>query len=97
MTISFADQATEDVFHRSNSAVARKKLPRELFAIVARKLDQINFADVLDDLRIPPGNRLEALKHDRSGQFSIRINDQFRICFEWSNGNAINVEIVDYH
>ncbi|MEQ1605540.1 MAG: type II toxin-antitoxin system RelE/ParE family toxin [Pyrinomonadaceae bacterium] len=97
MIVSFADQATEDVFHRSNSAAARKKLPRELFAIAARKLDQINFADLLDDLRAPPGNRLEALKHDRSGQLSIRINDQYRICFEWNNGNAINVEIVDYH
>jgi proteic killer suppression protein len=95
--VSFADQATEDIFHWSNSAAARKRLPAALQKVAARKLDQLNFAEVLDDLRIPPGNRLEALRHDRVGQFSIRINDQFRICFEWSDGKATSVEIVDYH
>jgi proteic killer suppression protein len=62
-----------------------------------RKLEWLNAAKDLDDLRVPPGNRLEKLLGDRNGQFSIRINDQWRVCFEWRNGNAWNVEIVDYH
>jgi proteic killer suppression protein len=62
-----------------------------------RKLVQLEGADRLDDLRIPPGNRLEALKYDRQGQHSIRVNDQWRICFRWSEGDAYDVEIVDYH
>jgi len=67
-------------------------------ALVARrKLRQLEIAGRLDDLRIPPGNRLEALKGDRAGQFSVRINAQWRVCFEWSAGGARNVEIVDYH
>ena len=61
------------------------------------RLIQFNAATTLDDLRFPPSNRLEALKHDRRGQWSIRINDQWRICFEWEDGSASNVEIVDYH
>jgi toxin HigB-1 len=62
-----------------------------------RKLAMLNRAARIDDLRIPPGNRLEALKHDRTGQHSIRINDQYRVCFVWRNGDAHDVEIVDYH
>ena len=62
-----------------------------------RKLVAVNAAETLDDLRVPPGNRLEKLKGDRVGQHSIRINDQWRICFEWKDGNAHEVEIVDYH
>jgi proteic killer suppression protein len=65
--------------------------------VARRKLAQLHFAGILDDLRIPPGNRLEALKADRRGQYSIRINDRFRICFVWREGNAYEVEIVDYH
>ena len=66
-------------------------------SVARRKLEQIDWAGVLEDLRVPPGNRLEALAGDRAGQHSIRINDQFRICFVWTAGAAQNVEIVDYH
>ena len=66
-------------------------------AVARRKLEQMEWADVLDDLRAPPGNRLEALKGNRAGQHSIRINDQFRVCFVWTTAGARNVEIVDYH
>lgn len=65
--------------------------------IARRKIRQLEIAAILEDLRVPPGNRLEALKGDRSGQFSIRINDQWRICFFWHDGGAEEVEIVDYH
>ena len=66
-------------------------------AVARRKLEQLNQAGHLDDLRVPPGNRLEALKGDRAGQYSIRINDQFRVCFRWTGTDAEDVEIVDYH
>ena len=65
--------------------------------IARRKLRQLEIADCLDDLKIPPGNRLEALKGDRKGQYSIRINDKWRVCFKWKNDGASDVEIVDYH
>lgn len=97
MIESFADKATEDIFNGENTTAARKRLPRGLWNVAFRKLDQIDSAVALDDLKVPPGNRLEALKGKRSGQYSIRINDQFRICFEWDQNNAANVEIVDYH
>jgi len=97
MIESFVGQATEDIFNGVNSAAARRLLPRSLWSIAFRKLDQLDSATALDDLRVPPGNRLESLKSDRSGQFSIRINDQYRICFQWLGSNAGNVEIVDYH
>jgi len=66
-------------------------------AVANRKLDQLAAAKTLDDMRVPPGNRLEALKGDRVGQHSVRINDQFRLCFRWNEGSAEDVEIVDYH
>jgi toxin HigB-1 len=66
-------------------------------AVARRKLRQLEIAGRLDDLRVPPGNRLEALKGDRAGQYSIRVNDQFRVCFRWTAGGAEDVEIVDYH
>ncbi len=94
---SFAHKAAEDIFNGVNSADARKCLPRDLWGIACRKLDQIDSAMDLNDLRVPPGNRLEVLKRDRIGQQSIRINDQYRICFEWENGVASEVAIVDYH
>jgi proteic killer suppression protein len=72
-------------------------LPKNLWKVAFRKLDQIDSATTLDDLRVPPGNRLEALTADRKGQHSIRINDQYRICFEWTQGGTSGVEIVDYH
>ncbi len=74
-----------------------KKLPQDIQQIALRKLRMLNNAQTLNDLRIPPANRLEKLKYDRLGQYSIRINDQWRICFVWEDGNALNVEIVDYH
>ena len=97
MILSFADKATEDIFDSTNSSAARKRLPRELWLVAFRKLDQIAAAVDLDDLKVPPGNRLESLKGHRKGQFSIRINDQFRICFRWNEQGAEGVEIVDYH
>jgi len=97
MIRSFRNQATEDIFDGKNSKVARKLCSRVIWKIVARKLDQIDSVVTLEELRIPPGNRLEALIGDRSGQYSIRINDQLRVCFIWNDGHADNVEIVDYH
>jgi len=97
MITSFADKATEDIFNGVNSAEARRLLPRDLWRVAFRKLDQLDSAVRLDDLKVPPGNRLEALKDDRVGQYSIRINDQYRICFAWTSSGASEVEIVDYH
>lgn len=65
--------------------------------VALRKLEQLNLAQVIDDMRVPPGNRLEALRGDRAGQWSVRINEQWRLCFRWENGHALDVEIVDYH
>lgn len=97
MILTFANRATEDIYNGRNTAEARRLLPRNLWNIAFRKLDQIDVSVSLDDLRVPPGNRLESLKADRSGQYSIRINDQFRICFVWNETDASEVEIVDYH
>lgn len=97
MIESFADHATEDIFNGVNSRAARQVLPRELWRVAFRKLDQIDSAVSLDDLKVPPGNRLELLHGDREGQHSIRINDQYRICFLWTDSGAVNVEVVDYH
>jgi proteic killer suppression protein len=91
------DQATEDLFDGRNTKVARQRLPRSLWKIVARKLDALDQAEIIDDLRVPPGNRLEALRGDRHGQHSIRINDQYRICFRWTDSGPVDVEVVDYH
>lgn len=74
-----------------------RKLPGDMQAAALRKLQVLNAAGRIDDLRVPPGNRLEALKGDRAGQWSIRINGQWRICFRWNEGHAYDVEIVDYH
>jgi len=97
MIESFADKAAEDIFNGINSVEARRLLPRDLWRVAFRKLDQVDSAVQLDDLKVPPGNRLEALKGDRVGQHSIRINDQYRICFVWTQDRASGVEIVDYH
>ena len=96
MILSFANKATEDIYDGKNSSEARRLLPKNLWNIAVRKLDQIDASVSLDDLRVPPGNRLEALKAERTGQYSIRINDQYRICFVWNETDARNVEIVDY-
>ena len=93
MIKSFADKETEKIFNREFS----RKRPHEIQPLAKRKLDMINAADALEDLRIPPGNRLESLHGDREGQHSIRINDQWRICFYWIDNNACDVEVTDYH
>lgn len=94
---SFADVGTEDVFNGVASKRARRACPNDLVVVARRKLDQLNSVLRLKDLAVPPGNRLESLKGDRRGQHSIRINDQFRICFTWTEAGPENVEIVDYH
>jgi toxin HigB-1 len=97
MIISFKDQGSEDIFDGNDSKEARKQCPSNSWKVVRRKLDQVNAALSLDDIKVPPGNRLEELKGDRKGQHSIRINDQYRICFIWTSEGASEVEIVDYH
>ena len=93
----FANQGTEDIFDGKNSKFARKLCPTALLRVAIRKLEQLDSAATIDDLRIPPANKLEQLSGDRAGQYSIRINDQYRVCFIWREGHAENVEIVDYH
>ena len=93
MIIGFASKETEKVWQGEVS----RKLPREIQQIALRKLFMLDKAQVLNDLRVPPANRLEALKDDRKGQHSIRINDQWRICFLWTKSGPDSVEIVDYH
>jgi proteic killer suppression protein len=88
---------TEDVFNGQASRAARRCCPPDLWRIARRKLDQIDSAIRLEDLRVPPGNRLELLRGDRSGQCSIRINSRYRICFVWTFAGPERVEIVDYH
>jgi proteic killer suppression protein len=94
---SFADGGTEDLFNGVGSRRARKVCPDVLWPIVRRKLTQLNRVRDLRDLIVPPGNRLERLRGDRTGQHSIRINDQFRVCFRWEDGYADEVEVTDYH
>jgi len=93
MIKSFADRDTARVFAREYV----RRLAPALHPVAWRKLAQLHAATRLDSLRVPPGNRLEALKRERAGQHSIRINDQWRICFVWKDGDAYEVEIVDYH
>ena len=97
MIQSFRNKGTEDIFNGINSKDARKTCPQILWKIATRKLDQLDSVIQLDELRIPPNNKLEALKRDRIGQYSIRINDQYRICFTWSDADPDKVEITDYH
>lgn len=97
MIHSFRDRGTEDVYNGVRSKAARRTCPEVLWRVVARKLDLVDRAATLEDLRWPPGNHLEALKDDRKGQHSIRINDQYRICFVWTGDGAADVEITDYH
>ena len=93
MIRSFRDRATEAVFNGASP----KGFPADLVKVARRKLRYLNAADDLGDVRSPPGNRLEALAGDRKGQHSIRINDQFRVCFVWTSEGPAEVEIVDYH
>jgi len=94
---SFRDHGTEDIYNRVNSKEARRTCPDQIWGVARRKLDQLNAVVTLGSLRIPPGNELEALKGSRAGQHSIRINDQFRICFVWMDEGPERVEITDYH
>jgi proteic killer suppression protein len=94
---SFANTATEDLFNGVDSRRARAACPSTLWPVVRRKLTQINRVRDLRELAIPPGNRLEALRGTRAGQHSIRVNQQFRVCFRWENGYADEVEVTDYH
>ena len=93
MIKSFADTETERVFRR----IFSRKLPADIQPVALRKLRMINNAHGIKDLRSPPANHLEKLSKDREGQHSIRINDQWRVCFVWQDGDAYDVEIVDYH
>ena len=93
MIKSFRDKESEKVFNRQLSG----KLPQNIQRVARKKLVILDAAMVLNDLRIPPGNRLEALKGERKGQHSIRINEQWRVCFIWRDGDAYDVEITDYH
>jgi toxin HigB-1 len=93
MIQNFKDKETQKVFERKRS----RKLPSDIQQVALRKLRMLNRAETLQDLRVPPANRLERLIGDREGQHSIRINDQWRICFSWQDGDALDVEIVDYH
>ena len=93
MIKSFKDREAERIYERRFS----RKLPHDIQEIALRKMRMINNAVSINDLRIPPANRLEKLEKDRTGQYSIRINDQWRICFKWKDGDAYDVEITDYH
>ena len=95
--VSFADAGSEDIFNGVASRKARRKCPQNLWRVAVRRLDQLNSVVRLSELGFPPNNRLEALKGDRRGQHSIRINEQFRICFVWTASGPADVEIVDYH
>ena len=96
MIASFGDRATADLYHGRVTGRARR-IPSRIRRIACRKLDMIEYAHDLRDLRVPPGNRLEALRGDLRGYHSIRINEQWRIIFQWQGGAAHNVSIVDYH
>ena len=93
MIKTFKDGETQKIYQRVRS----RKLPSDIQQVALRKLRMLNNAINLNDLRVPRANRLEKLSDDREGQYSIRINDQWRICFEWKSGDAFNVEITDYH
>jgi toxin HigB-1 len=94
---SFRDAGTEDIFNSVNSKRARKACPTLLWKVARRKLEWLDSAATLNDLRVPPANHLEALQRDRMVRHSIRINDQYRVCFVWTASGPDHVEIVDYH
>ena len=97
MIQSFKTAGTEDIFNGRRTKAARSACPQSLWKIAARKFDQLDSVTALQELSIPPGNRLEALAGDRQGQHSMPINDQYRICFRWTDMGPADVEIVDYH
>lgn len=93
MIRTFKEKETQKIFERQRS----RKFPSDIQQVALRKLRMLNRAETLQDLRVPPANRLEQLKGNREGQYSIRVNDQWRICFDWQHGDALDVELVDYH
>jgi toxin HigB-1 len=97
MIIGFRDRGTEDLFDGKDTRAARRTLPVALWIVAARKLALLNGAEALVDVRMPSGNRLEALRGNRSGQYSIRINERYRICFRWTPGGPADVEVTNYH
>ena len=96
MIKSFKDKVTQDIYNSENTKGARR-VPKDIHAVAKRKLDMIHFSAKLIDLQVPPANRLEALKGNLKGYHSIRINDQWRIVFQWTEQGAENVQIIDYH
>ncbi|MGA1134129.1 MAG: type II toxin-antitoxin system RelE/ParE family toxin [Prochlorotrichaceae cyanobacterium] len=97
MIQSFKNKGTQDIFNGIDSKAARKTCPQSLWKVARRKLIQVNVSGNLDDLNVPPGNKLKALTGDREGQHSVRINDQFRVCFIWYPSGVSDVELTDYH
>ncbi|WP_081612094.1 MULTISPECIES: type II toxin-antitoxin system RelE/ParE family toxin [unclassified Thioalkalivibrio] len=97
MIACFKDRGTEDIFNGLSSKAARKVCPQSVRRVAARKLELLDSAMNVEELRVPPGNRLEALAGERKGQYSIRINEQCRICFAWTDSGPDQVEITDYH
>ena len=97
MIQSFKNTATENIFNGETTKAALRVCPKSIWKIATRKLDQLDSVSAIEELYIPPGNKFEALSGNRKGQYSIRINDQYRICFKWAKGNALRVEITDYH
>jgi proteic killer suppression protein len=97
MIQSFKDAGTQDIFNGENTKDARKTCPTSLWKVAARKLDQLDSIIALQELKIPPGNQLEPLIGDRQGQYSIRINEKYRICFIWTDLGPDQAEIIDYH
>ena len=93
---SFSDETTADLFRQRNTRAARR-IPRDLWRVVQRKLKLLDGAARVDDLAIPAGNRLERLKGQQGGRYSIRVNDQYRVTFRWENGHAYEVSVEDYH
>ncbi|MFC6840686.1 type II toxin-antitoxin system RelE/ParE family toxin [Xanthomonas theicola] len=93
MIRNFVDKEAEKIWQRTPS----RRWPAEIQAVARRKLRMLNSAATLDDLRVPPANRLEALEGNRKGRYGIRINDQWRVCFQWKDGDALDVKTVDYH
>ena len=97
MIRSFKDVGTTAIFYGENTSAARRTCQPSLWKVASRKLDQLDSVSTLEELRVPPGNRLEALFGDRTGQHSIRSNGQYRICFIWTELGPASVEITDYH
>lgn len=97
MIVSFKDQASEDIFNGKATKAARKACPKAIWPVASRKLDQLDSVIALEELKVPPGNRLEPLSGNRKGQHSIRINEQYRVCFVWTETGPDRVEVTDYH